>query len=114
VEILGAAADQQVADRATDQVGLVAALAQAIEDAQRAGADVLAGDGVLVARDRPQDRCNGRDIVGHLEKSTCAGCPVAACACYTSKPHTALACRGSRSSNRCRPKGGECNTAPFV
>src|SRR5690606_5002151 len=54
VEILGAAAHQQVAHRATYQVGAVTGLAQSVKHTQCVGADVLAGDVVLVARDEPQ------------------------------------------------------------
>lgn len=60
VEILGMAADQQVADCAADQVGTKARFAQAVQHAQRVGADVLARDGVLIAWDDAQRerRCN--------------------------------------------------------
>ncbi|MCW0422840.1 hypothetical protein NB713_000783 [Xanthomonas sacchari] len=54
VEILGLDLDQQVADRAADQVGAEAGLAQPVQHAQGVGADVLARDGVLIARDRTQ------------------------------------------------------------
>jgi hypothetical protein len=57
VEILGVAADQQVAHRATHQVALETAFAQPVEHAQGVGADVLAGYAVLGARD-------GQELVG--------------------------------------------------
>ena len=49
VEILGMAADQQVAYGTTDQVGGKAALAQPVQDAQCIRADVLARDAVAIA-----------------------------------------------------------------
>ncbi|EGD09045.1 hypothetical protein XVE_2677 [Xanthomonas vesicatoria ATCC 35937] len=60
VEILGVAADQQIADRAADQIGAKAGFAQAVQHAQRVGADVLARNGVLIAWDDAQRerRCN--------------------------------------------------------
>src|SRR5690606_20027738 len=54
VEILGMAADHEVAHGAADQEGLVPAFAKAVEHAQRVGTDVLARDRVLVTRDDPQ------------------------------------------------------------
>ncbi len=65
VEILGPPPHQQVADGAADQVGTEPGLAQAVEHTQRIGTDVLARDGVLVARDDAQGerRCNcGIDV----------------------------------------------------
>ncbi len=54
VEVLGVPAHQQVAYRAAHQVAGEATIAQAVQHAQRIGADVLAGNGVLVARDDAQ------------------------------------------------------------
>ncbi len=65
VEILGPPPYQQVADGAADQVGTEPGLAQAVEHTQGVGTDVLARDGVLVARDDAQGerRCNcGIDV----------------------------------------------------
>src|SRR5690606_23180442 len=62
VEVLGLQARQQVAHRAPHQMGLVPALAQPVQHAQRCGADVLAGDGMAVARDAAQLRY-GRGVV---------------------------------------------------
>jgi Asp-tRNA(Asn)/Glu-tRNA(Gln) amidotransferase A subunit family amidase len=52
VEVLRMPADQQVAHGAADEEGAEAAFAQAIEHAQRVGADVLARDHVRIARNR--------------------------------------------------------------
>ena len=51
VEILWVAANQQVADRAPDQMRGKTALAQPVQHAKGIGADVPARDVVLVARD---------------------------------------------------------------
>src|SRR5690606_31647202 len=58
VEILGRTADQQVAHGAADQERVEAAVLQSIQDAERIGADLLAGNPVLTAlnRARPQRR----------------------------------------------------------
>src|SRR3546814_20324973 len=70
VEVLGMAADHQVAHGAADQESLVAALAQAVEHAQRIGTDVLARNRMLVPRDdapgRTEERRGGKECV-----STC-------------------------------------------
>ena len=50
VEVLRAAAEQQVAHAAPHQVGQEAVVLQAVEDLQGIGVDVLARDGVLGAR----------------------------------------------------------------
>src|SRR3546814_6539307 len=66
VEVLGMAADHQVAHGAADQEGLVAAFAQAVEHAQRIGTDVLARNRMLVPRDDPQgDRKSTRLNYSH-------------------------------------------------
>ncbi len=49
VEVLGDAPQQQVADASTRQIGGVTGLAQAVENFEGLGADVLAADGVLFA-----------------------------------------------------------------
>src|SRR3546814_15480649 len=53
------AADHQVAHGAADQESLVAALAQAVEHAQRIGTDVLARNRMLVPRDDAQGHGGG-------------------------------------------------------
>jgi hypothetical protein len=59
VEILRLHADQQIAHAAANQERFEAAIAQAVQHAQRVGRDVGAGDGVLGPRDDP-GRCGGR------------------------------------------------------
>ncbi len=54
VEIFRTAAQQQIPDAAADQIGGVLALPQAIENFERVGIDVAAGDGVLVSRHDPR------------------------------------------------------------
>src|SRR5690606_24913810 len=72
VEVLGAAADEQVADSAADQVRAEAGVAQAIKHPQRVGADVLARDGVPVARNDAQREGRavgiGRFLYGHRKR----------------------------------------------
>ena len=53
VEILGPAAEQQIAHAAADEVGDVIGLAQPVEDLQGIGVDVAARERVLCARDDP-------------------------------------------------------------
>ena len=50
VEVLGRAPEQQVADAAADEVGLVAGPRQPVEDLQRVRIDLPARDRVLAAR----------------------------------------------------------------
>src|SRR5690606_718806 len=91
VEILGMHPQQQVADRAADQVGAKAGLAQPVEHAQCVGTDVLSRDRVLVARDAAQDRLreglriDGSDSVG-LEKYFAGAIAVRLAGEYTSAP----------------------------
>ncbi|MNV16331.1 hypothetical protein D3C71_1070870 [compost metagenome] len=54
VEVLGVAADQQVAHGASHQVAGEPGITQPVQHAQGVGADVLAGDGVLVTRNHAQ------------------------------------------------------------
>ncbi len=54
VEVLGIASDQQVAHGAPYKVASEPGITQPVQHAQRVGADVLAGDGVLVARNHAQ------------------------------------------------------------
>ncbi len=54
VEILGVAVHQQIADGAADQVTGKPGITQPVQNAQGVGADVLAGDVVLIARDHAQ------------------------------------------------------------
>ena len=54
VEVLRAAAEQQIADAAADQIGDVLVLPQAVEHLQRVRIDVAAGDRVLLARNDPR------------------------------------------------------------
>src|SRR5262249_15436091 len=54
VEVLGAAAEEEVADAAADEVGDVLELPQPVEDAQRIGIHVAPRDHVLVARNDPR------------------------------------------------------------
>ena len=72
VEILGMAADQQVADRAADQVGVEPAIAKAIEHAQRVRTDVLARNRVSIARDDTQRQwragSTGIFLFGHRKR----------------------------------------------
>src|SRR5690606_17611659 len=65
VEVLGLEPHQQVADRATHQVGFVPALAQPVQHPQGRGADVLAGNGMAVARDPAQLRYDGVVLYWH-------------------------------------------------
>ena len=55
VEILGAPAEQQIADAAADEIGDVIELAQPVENLERIGIDVAARDRVLGARNDPRD-----------------------------------------------------------
>ena len=54
VEILWAAADEQVANAAADEIGDVVELPQPIENLERVGIDVAPRDRVLCARDDPR------------------------------------------------------------
>ena len=72
VEILGVAADQQVSHGAADQIGLETGVPQAVEHAQRVRADVLARDGVLVARDGSQSG-GRRNSGGSMQKGSRGG-----------------------------------------
>ncbi len=72
VEILGVAADQQVPHGAADQIGLETGVPQAVEHAQRVRADVLARDGVLVARDGSQSG-GRRNSGGSMQKGSRGG-----------------------------------------
>ena len=54
VEVLGPAAEQQVADAAADEIGDVVELAQPVENLQRVRIDVAARERVLGARDDPR------------------------------------------------------------
>src|SRR3546814_157041 len=83
VEVLGMAADHQVAHGAADQESLVAALAQAVEHAQRIGTDVLARNRMLVPRDDPQGHGGGTGGFGeglgrHRQPMNGWGCRFAA------------------------------------
>ena len=64
IEVLGVAAQQQVAHAAAHQVGRVARLVQAVEDLEGVFADVGAGNVVLVARDYYWRRVDGGRPVG--------------------------------------------------
>ena len=64
VEVLGPAAEQEIADAAADEVGDVIGLPQAIEDLQGIRVDVAARERVLGARDHP-----GLDHGRHCTKS---------------------------------------------
>src|SRR5690606_34299840 len=50
VEVLGFAAEQQVAHAAADQVGLVARAVQPVQDLERVRGDLRAGNGVFRSR----------------------------------------------------------------
>jgi len=71
VEVLGMAADQQVTHCAADQIGLETGIPQAVEHAQRVRADVLARDGVLVARDGSQSG-DGRNSGSSMQEGHAA------------------------------------------
>src|SRR5690606_1371461 len=96
VEVLGAAAHQQVAHGPAHQVGAEAGIAEAVEHPERILADVLARDVVPVARDHLQfDRhggWGGRVWYGHLGGLAAVRdtLPCGRAAPYTSKPTCSL------------------------
>src|SRR5690606_40031096 len=96
VEVLGLAADQQVAHGAAHQAGGESRVAESVEHAHGIGADVLARDVVALARDHLE--CHGRGgwgwrvLDGHLGGLAAVreALPFGRSAPYTSKPTCSL------------------------